>query len=116
MGAMLSSPWAVSGVLLVSACGSCIVKPCIFCIFNMESQTFEVYSFSAFRFDFHTLLLYCVCTKCESFKSNEIKSIGKNSWENIITQLTLMNVLHVVYHFFVFANTNRALRPTGFSG
>ena len=29
-GAMLSSPWAVSGVFLVPACGSCIVKPCIF--------------------------------------------------------------------------------------
>ena len=66
---MLSSPWAVSGVFLVPACGSCIVKPCIFCICNMESQAFEVYSFSALRFDFYTLLLYCVCTNCESLKS-----------------------------------------------
>ena len=40
-----------------------------FCICNMESQAFEVYSFSAFRFDFYTLLLDCVCTNCESFKS-----------------------------------------------
>ena len=76
MGAMLSSPWAVSGVFLVPACGSCIVKPCIFCICNMESQAFVVYSFSAFRFDFYTLLLYCVCTNCESFKSNVIFCSG----------------------------------------
>ena len=55
MGAMLSSPWAVSGVFLLP----------------MESQAFEVYSFSAFRFDFYTLLLYCVCNNCESFKSNK---------------------------------------------
>ena len=41
---------------------------------NMESQAFEVYSFSAFRFDFYTLLLYCVCSNCESFKSTQIKS------------------------------------------
>ena len=66
MGAMLSSPCAVLGVFLVPACGYCIVKPCIFAyaISNMESQAFEVYSFSAFRFDFYILLLYCVCTNC----------------------------------------------------
>ena len=75
MGAMLSSPWAVSGVFLVPACGSCIVKPCIFCICNMESQAFEVYSFSAFRFDFYTLLLYFVCTNCESFKSKSFNGL-----------------------------------------
>ena len=78
MGAMLSSPWAVSGVFLVPACGSCIVKPCIFCICNIESQAFEVYSFSAFRFDFYTLLLYCVCTL-------NCKSIGHcaNKWGTV---------------------------------
>ena len=73
MGAMLSSPWAVSGVFLVLPVD--LVKPCIFCICNMVSQAFKVYSFSAFRFDFYTLLLYCVCTNCESFKSNQVKFI-----------------------------------------
>ena len=58
-----------SSLFLPDACGSCIVKPCIFFICNIESQAFEVYSFSAFRFDFYTLLLYCVWTNCESFKS-----------------------------------------------
>ena len=66
MGAMLSSPWAVPGVFLVPVCGSCIVKPCIFSKCNMESQAFEVYSFSAFRFDCYTLLHCCIvyCEMC----------------------------------------------------
>ena len=52
----------------------------------MESQAFEVYSFSAFRFDFYTLLLYCVCTNCESFnkqKKHKKNVIFSNSYSSI---------------------------------
>ena len=80
MGAMLSSPWAVSefsfriqGSSLFLPVDIESLRHAFFCICNMESQAFEVHSFSAFRFDFYTLLLYCVCTNCESFKSNQQK-------------------------------------------
>ena len=80
MGAMLSSPWAVTefsfriqGSSLFLPVDIESLRHAFFCICNMESQAFEVYSFSAFRFDFYTLLLYCVCTNCESFKSNQQK-------------------------------------------
>ena len=94
MGAMLSSPWAVSGVFLVPACGSCIVEPCIFCICNMKSQAFEVYSFSAFLFDLYTLLLYCVCTNCESFKSNQNQLLEKVDFPVRFSGQAIENCMH----------------------
>ena len=68
MGAMLSSPWAVSGVFLVPACGSCTVKSCIF--WSLRLLKFILSRLSVFIFILYCCIVYVLIVKV----SNRIKS------------------------------------------
>ena len=65
MGAMLSSPWAVSGVFLDPAYGSCIVKPCIFAyaIWSLRLLKFILSRLSVLIFILYCCIVYVLIVK-----------------------------------------------------
>ena len=83
MGAMLSSPLAVSGVFLVPACGSCIVKPCIFAyaIWSLRLLNFFLSRLSVLIFILYCYIVYVLIEK----DSNKNHTLNNKSCTQLVT-------------------------------